>query len=324
MKKIIAVITVIFLALMLASCIQTDDNIENYANDVKEYKADAFMPDLKKIGEYKDIKYFCKKDESIFPAYFMKLVVKYETVDFLKEKERLKTAYTYLKNPQKADWDNNYYTIPIEEFSSFGFNFKIAQFNDTVYPKNFGMVGVSEESCEIAYLWVYSPDQDYICETNANEIKEMNEFIEYHFEMDSTSNKSEGNGGVDEMDLLKYLKDNITTDNTIDEIINVFEEMCKTPIEEDLLLNEYGVYDWTGEDMFYYDLVRQYPDGEDEYYQLRVSIMFSPDEENRYLEDTLWSDDTDENFFDYIRKSEGYHYAKDHKLKFIDIRIDQT
>lgn len=126
------------------------------------------------------------------------------------------------------------------------------------------------------------------------------------------------------MELLEYLKNNISTSNSLDEIINIFEEMCKTPIEEDLLLNEYGVYDFTGEDLFYYDLVRQYPDGEDEYYQLRVSIMFFPDEENRYLEDTLWSDNTDENFFDYICKSDGYRYAKKHKLKSIDIRIDQT
>ena len=126
------------------------------------------------------------------------------------------------------------------------------------------------------------------------------------------------------MKLLEYLKQNITTDVSLDEILSIFEEMCKTPIEEDLLLNEYGVYDFTGEDLFYYDLVRQYPDGEDEYFQLRVSIMFSPDEENRSLEDTLWSDDSDENFFEYIRKSDGYAYAKAHKFKSIDIRIDQT
>jgi len=126
------------------------------------------------------------------------------------------------------------------------------------------------------------------------------------------------------MKLLEYLKQNITTDVSLDEILSIFEEMCKTPIEEDLLLNEYGVYDFTGEDLFYYDLVRQYPDGEDEYFQLRVSIMFSPDEENRFLQDTLWSDDSDENFFDYIKKSDGYAYAKVHEFKSIDIRIDQT
>ena len=140
----------------------------------------------------------------------------------------------------------------------------------------------------------------------------------------TTLNANKSDNEVDSVALLKFLKDNISTDNSVDEIINVFEEMCKTPVEEDLLLNEYGVYDFTGEELFYYDLVRQYPDGEDEYYQLRVSLMFSPDEVNRDLEDTLWSDDTKENFFDYIRKSLGYDYAKNHIIKSIDIRIDQT
>lgn len=126
------------------------------------------------------------------------------------------------------------------------------------------------------------------------------------------------------MSLLEFLQNNISSNNTVDEIINVFEEMCKTPIEEDLLLHEYGAYDFTGEELFYYDLVRQYPDGKGEYVQLRVRLMFSPDEENRCLEDTLWSDDTDENFFDYIRKSSVYEYAKNHKIKAVEIWIDET
>ncbi len=126
------------------------------------------------------------------------------------------------------------------------------------------------------------------------------------------------------MELLRYLKCNICKRNSIDEIINVFEEMCKTPIEDDILLNEYGVYSFSGKELFYYDLVRQYPDGEDEYYQLRVSVIFEPDEENRGITGTLWSDDTTENFFDYIRKSAGYEYVKNHQFKSIDIRRDQT
>ena len=126
------------------------------------------------------------------------------------------------------------------------------------------------------------------------------------------------------MSLLMFLKKNISINNTVDEIIDVFEEMCKTPIEDDLLLHEYGVYDFTGEELFYYELIRQYPDGEDEYYQLCVSLMFAPDEENQCLEDSFWSDETDENFFDYIRKSPAYDYVKNHNIKAIDITIDQT
>ena len=54
-----------------------------------------------------------------------------------------------------------------------GFDFKIAVFEDTNYPKNFGMVGVSDEKCEIAYLWIYAVDLDYICEADENEVEEF-------------------------------------------------------------------------------------------------------------------------------------------------------
>ncbi len=128
----------------------------------------------------------------------------------------------------------------------------------------------------------------------------------------------------DNMLLLEFLKENISVNNTVDEIIDIFKEMCKTPVEEDELLFEYGVYSFTGEDLFYVDLVRQYPDGEDEYYQLRVSLQFAPDEENRQLEDFFWGDAEGGEFFDDIRNSPAYEYAKNHKFKNIDIRIDQT
>ena len=142
------------------------------------------MPGLDEIGEYNDVGYFSRKDKSIFPDCSMQLVVKYDEEEYLKEKEKLNTAYTYLEEPQKADFDDTVYTIPIEEFSADGYDFKIAKFEDTVYPKNFGMVGTSDEKFEIVYLWLYAPDLDYICETTANEIKEMNEFLEYHFSLE--------------------------------------------------------------------------------------------------------------------------------------------
>lgn len=183
MKKSMALAIAITLLLTLCSCTKTDNNIENYSDDIKAYEASSFMPSLDNIGKYNNIEYFSRKDKGFFPEYSMQLVVKYDEEEFLKEKENLNSAYTYLEEPQKADFDDTVYTIPIEEFSAFGFDFKIAKFEDTVYPKNFGMVGVSDENFEIVYLWLYATDLDYICEINANEIKEMNEFIEYHFSL---------------------------------------------------------------------------------------------------------------------------------------------
>ena len=183
MKKFLAILLVFIVTIALGSCVKTDHNIGNYDDDRKAYEASGFMPSLDNVGEYNDIRYFSRKDESIFPEYSMQLLVKYDQEEFLKEKEKLASAYTYLDEPQKADFDDTVFTIPIESFSAAGFDFKVAKFEDTVYPKNFGMVGISDEKFEIAYLWIYAPDLDYICETNRNEIKEMNEFIEYHFSL---------------------------------------------------------------------------------------------------------------------------------------------
>ena len=56
--------------------------------------------------------------------------------------------------------------------------------------------------------------------------------------------------------------------------------------------------------------------------QLRVSLVYAPDQACMELEDTLWSDDTDKNFFTYIRKSSGY--AQNHPIMALDIQIGQT
>ena len=182
MKKIIAIISVFMAGATLCACIKTNSNIDNYAEDIEAYAASAFMPTLDDINEYEDVEYFSRKDNGIFPEYSMQLVVKYDEENFSAEKERLETAYTYLDEPQKLD--DTHCTIPVKTFSAAGFDFKIAKFEDTVYPKNFGMVGLSDESCEIAYLWLYAPDLDYICQTDADEIKEMNEFIAYYFSLE--------------------------------------------------------------------------------------------------------------------------------------------
>lgn len=184
MKKILAIILVLIITLTLSSCVKTDNNIKNYTADVENYGASLFMPSLENIGEYKEISYFSRKDENFFPEYSIQLIVSYDEENFLIEKERLKNAYTYLDKPQKPYWNDTVYTIPIEAFSVAGFNFKVAKFDNTFYPKYFGMVGISDEKCQIAYLWVYALDLDYICETDANVIKEMNEFVEHHFSLE--------------------------------------------------------------------------------------------------------------------------------------------
>ena len=58
---------------------------------------------------------------------------------------------------------------------------------------------------------------------------------------------------------------------SLDDLIAVFEKMCEIPIEEEtekMILFETGTYSFIGKSMFHFSLVRQYPNEEEEYYQL--------------------------------------------------------
>ncbi len=148
-------------------------------------------------------------------------------------------------------------------------------------------------------------------------------FMSCSFDKNDTENNNEIKNEVDGMTLLDSLKNSISDDSTVDDVITAFAEMCKTPVEEDLLLFECGVFGFSGEKNFLFDIVRQYPDGEGEYYQLRVSLSFTPDEENRSMYNTVWCDTADE-LVEEIINSPAYIYAKNHEIKAIDIGISQT
>jgi hypothetical protein len=120
------------------------------------------------------------------------------------------------------------------------------------------------------------------------------------------------------MELLRYLKENITDTSTLPEIVDVFEKMCEIPVEEDMIFFETGTYDFTGRPLFYFDLVRQFPNGEDEFYQIHVCVEYEPNNENKKLSECEWDD------FDYIRKSKSYEYAKQDTYIDVEIYIDET
>ncbi len=50
--------------------------------------------------------------------------------------------------------------------------------------------------------------------------------------------------------LLIYLQNRISDKSSLENIVDVFEEMCNIPIKEDMILFETGTYSFTGEKMF--------------------------------------------------------------------------
>ena len=121
---------------------------------------------------------------------------------------------------------------------------------------------------------------------------------------------------------MQEILNQINKGQTLDEIILLFEQMCQIPIKDDLLLFETGVFDFTGEDLYYFCLVRQYPNEDDEYYQIHVDILYKPHDLYNNINEQAWSDEV--NYFDYIRKSKIYDLLKNQEIDHVEVYIDET
>ena len=110
-------------------------------------------------------------------------------------------------------------------------------------------------------------------------------------------------------------------------MISAFEKMCEISIEgeeEKMILFETGTYSFTGKPMFIFSLVRQYPNEEEEYFQIHLDIQFEPAEETKNFKQATWNFDVEGNFFDYIKNSQEYLTLKNTKFANVDIFEDET
>lgn len=124
--------------------------------------------------------------------------------------------------------------------------------------------------------------------------------------------------------LLKYLQNKISDKSSLENIVNVFEEMCNIPVKEDMILFETGTYSFTGEPMFYFSLVRQFPNDEEEYYQIHVDVLYVSTAENKNFEQNIWNEDIEENIFSYIKKTSEFSFCKNKEFSRVEIYLDET
>lgn len=128
-------------------------------------------------------------------------------------------------------------------------------------------------------------------------------------------------------DLVEYLKNKITSETSLRDIVDAFEAMCQISLDEDWLLFETGTYTFTGEPQFYFSLVRQFPhedEENDEYYQLHVNVLFPPTHDNKKYNEATWNMDIEGSIFEYVRESEVFNDVKNDKYTSIEIYLDET
>ena len=113
-----------------------------------------------------------------------------------------------------------------------------------------------------------------------------------------------------------YLEDKIGEDaDDLKMVWETFKVFCKEPVEgeEDKeILFECGVYDFTGEELFHFNFVRQFTVYEEDEYsqleQLHCEFLFKPIDELRSLEVSEWSMDYDDldDYFNHIENLPGF------------------
>ncbi len=114
-----------------------------------------------------------------------------------------------------------------------------------------------------------------------------------------------------------YLKNKIGDSNDIEKVWEVFKSFGREPVEgedEVALLFQCGVYDFTGEELFYFDFVRQFSIYNDDEYshmeQLHCEFIFKPTNELRKLQITEWYFDYEGDIEDFFSKIENLRKFK--------------
>ena len=116
---------------------------------------------------------------------------------------------------------------------------------------------------------------------------------------------------------------------TLPEMVDIFEQMSKMPIDtdDDTLLLDTCYYDptFSGKIVHIFSLVRQIPDDEDEYYQLRLEITFETQETAISFPEPIWSDAlVGQDFFEAVKNSTPYQQAINQKILKAEIYLNQT
>lgn len=127
------------------------------------------------------------------------------------------------------------------------------------------------------------------------------------------------------MQLYKVLKDEVEGKTKLAEMVDAFERMCciDAHADDDAKLFETGVFDFTGQPLFYFELTRQLPNGEGEYFQIRLCVTYAPTEENKRWKEVLWEDNT-VNFFKYVRKSKAYLHSLQAEMRDYEVQFEET
>lgn len=146
---------------------------EDAFTDIKKEYWTNFIPNVDKLPKYKDIVYQNHYEQILFfYSEYTEMIVEYDEETYLKEKNNLEKEYVF------GDDDNK---LPKKYFSIGSYKFRVVQkYKDLecYFPKQFGIVGTSDNKKSIAYLSFKDMDLDSI--DNMEDF--VKDYFRYNFE----------------------------------------------------------------------------------------------------------------------------------------------
>lgn len=185
----IFIIPWVLLMLVVTSLIPPEVNTD--VNHYETYRQDLsyaveFMPEINDLSEYEEIRFgYQKTEEFIFIAETMSLTVKYSEDDYSAVKETMLAHYEFIDAPI-VDTDGDVLLDDSFIHNDFVFRAVPTYRNDIKYGacKYFGLLGINDDLCCIAWLYYVDMDRDFIAEADEDLDQEMRNLIddEFHWE----------------------------------------------------------------------------------------------------------------------------------------------
>lgn len=124
---------------------------------------------------------------------------------------------------------------------------------------------------------------------------------------------------------LEFLREKITDKMLLEDMVAIFEDLCREPIDDEMILFESGTFTSISDNpLFQLSLVRQAPNEDEEFYQVHLDIFYEASQDNQIFSESTWDEDLEENIFDYIRASEVFAYAKEQEYQAVKIYLEET
>lgn len=157
---------------------KTDTNWNNYDMYRTElHYAEEFLPSQNELANAKAVHFSYQKNFMLmFISKTVAVTVQYTPEKYLSTKESITQRYDFLDAPMLYHRDNDY--LLDNAFAYKGYDFRVVSYDSCRY---FGMVGINDDTCSIAYLYYSDTDRDFIARADENLDQEMCALIDDEF-----------------------------------------------------------------------------------------------------------------------------------------------